>query len=297
MGSRQKVILIDIERINILNPRVRNKRVFGAMTDNISKVGLKRPVTVTRCHSGIPGKDYDLVCGQGRIEAFIACGQAQIPALVIEASEEEALVMSLVENIARRQHRAIDLMQVMALLQRQGYGADEIALKTGLTSDYVATILHLLEHGEERLVAAVEAGQIPITTAVRIAGTAGPEMQKMLRELYETGELSGRKFLTAKKVIETRRLSGKARRDTGRRGAYDPQRPVVSADDILRVYRKEADRKRMLTRKAETVNGHLLFVTEALKTLFREDHFTTLLKAEGLMTLPKQLAALVTDKE
>ena len=44
------------------------------------------------------GEVYDLVCGQGRLEAFVALGQNEIPAIVIEASEEDCYVMSLVEN-------------------------------------------------------------------------------------------------------------------------------------------------------------------------------------------------------
>lgn len=39
--------------------------------------------------------------GQGRLEAYIANNQTEIPAIVIDADEEETLIMSLVENIAR----------------------------------------------------------------------------------------------------------------------------------------------------------------------------------------------------
>ena len=128
--AEQQVQLIPIDRINILNPRERNKKIFREITANIAEIGLKRPITVTPCKSGAVGKDYDLICGQGRIEAFMACGQKEIPAIVVEASEEQALIMSLVENLARRQHRPTDLMQGIEILQKQGYGAKEIAAKT-----------------------------------------------------------------------------------------------------------------------------------------------------------------------
>ena len=35
------------------------------------------------------GKEYDLVCGQGRLEAYIANNQTEIPAIIIDADEEE----------------------------------------------------------------------------------------------------------------------------------------------------------------------------------------------------------------
>ena len=43
-------------------------------------------------------------------------GETEIPAIVVDATEADCLVMSLVENIARRQHRAIDLMQEIGSL-------------------------------------------------------------------------------------------------------------------------------------------------------------------------------------
>lgn len=73
--NTSKVTMIEIDRINILNPRVRNKKAFNQIVDNIAQVGLKRPITVTPCLSGTTGKEYDLVCGQGRLEAFLSCGQ------------------------------------------------------------------------------------------------------------------------------------------------------------------------------------------------------------------------------
>ena len=101
-GKRASEIkLIPIEKVNILNPRVRNQKVFHDIATNMTQVGLKRPITVTPCRSGAVGKDYDLICGQGRIEAFMACGQTHIPAIIIDASEEQALIMSLVENLDR----------------------------------------------------------------------------------------------------------------------------------------------------------------------------------------------------
>jgi ParB family chromosome partitioning protein len=40
--------LIPIERITVINPRVRNKKIFKEIVENIAELGLKRPITVTR---------------------------------------------------------------------------------------------------------------------------------------------------------------------------------------------------------------------------------------------------------
>ncbi len=287
-----EIKIISIDKINIINPRVRNQRVFEDIAGNISQVGLKRPVTVTPANSIIEGKEYDLVCGQGRIEAYMACGQTEIPAIVIEADEHEALVMSLVENLARRQHRALDLLQGIEILQRQGYSIKEIATKTGLTIEYAHGVLNLMERGEERLLAAVENGQIPVSLAIKIAEGTENE-QRALQAAYETG-LRGKKLLAAKRLIEVRKRRGKTFRTGGRgpRGKRDSG-GIISARDVLKIYQREVDRKRILTRKAEVTNNRLVFVIEALRGLLRENNFKTLLKAEGLATMPKQLLELV----
>lgn len=295
-GKRSsKIKMIPVEKVNILNPRVRNKKIFAEITDNIAEVGLKRPITVTPCHSKEAGKEYDLVCGQGRLEAFIACGQTQIPAIIIDANQEQALIMSLVENCARRKHSAVDVLQGIGLLRNQGYEVKDIAAKTGLRIDYVTSILTLLDQGEERLLSAVEAGHMPLTVAMKIAETPDEKMQEALQEIYESKQLRGNKLLIAKQLIESRRRRGKALL-TGRGGRGGRGGEMVSAQAVMKIYQQEADRKRLLSKKAAIASDHLLFVLEAMRRLFKEDHFHALLRAESLDTLPKPLSDLMNEK-
>ena len=126
----QRVEMIPIDRIAVVNPRMRNQRIFKEIVDNIAALGLKKPITVTR-RAEAGGPFYDLVCGQGRLEAYQALGQQDVPALVVTADPEDCLVASLVENCARRQHRAIELLQDIRGMQERGYTIPEIARKTG----------------------------------------------------------------------------------------------------------------------------------------------------------------------
>ena len=175
-NQAEAVEMISIERITVINPRVRNKKVFKQITSNIAELGLKRPITVSR-REDTDGPRYDLVCGQGRLEAYQVLGQREIPALVVEADTEDCLVMSLVENLARRQHRAIDLLHDVEGLKRRGYSDSAIARKTDLTIEYVRGVIRLLEKSEHRLLRAVEAGQIPVSIAVDIAAADEAEFR------------------------------------------------------------------------------------------------------------------------
>lgn len=276
-----QVEFISIDRISVVNPRVRNRKVFREITENIARLGLKRPVTVIRRDDGAR---YDLVCGQGRLEAYQALGQHEIPAIVIEAGEEESLVMSLVENLARRQHRAIDLLRDIAGMKKRGYGETEIAGKTGLTLEYTRGVIRLLENGETRLLRSVEAGMMPISVAVAIADSDDAGVQEILQKAYESRQLRGRRLLLAKRLIESRRRRGK-----GLRGSYH-RSGLVTSDALLRAYRDDAEKKQLLVRKAEATRDRLVFVTEAMRKLFADENFVTLLRAESLDTLPKNLA-------
>lgn len=281
------VELIPVDRITVVNPRVRNKRIFREIVANIEELGLKRPITVTR-REGADSLRYDLVCGQGRLEAYAALGQREIPAIVIEADSEDCLVMSLVENCARRQHRAIDLLHDIEGLRRRGYKEAEIARKTGLSQEYVRGVTRLLENGEHRLLRAVESGQIPVSVAVEIAEADDAGVQRALQTAYEKNLLRGRKLLMAKRVVEQRRRRGKGLRTGGPR-----RETTLSSESLLRAYRQDVDKKRLLIRKAEGTRDRLIFVAEALRKLFADENFVTLLRAEGLETLPRNLAGRI----
>ncbi len=282
-ASLPVVELIPIDQIAIMNPRVRNKRIFKEITDNIGEVGLKRPITVARRNSR-EGPRYEVVCGQGRVEAYLALGQREIPALVIEASSEDCLVMSLVENCARRKHHAIELLQDIRGLKQRGYEVPEIAAKTGLTAEYVRGVIRLLERSEHRLLRAVESGQIPVSVAVDIAESDDAGIQRALQQAYESKLLRGSRLLAAKRIAEQRKLRGKGLSTTLARRTVP-----VSSDALVRAYRDDVDKKRLLVRKAEATRDRLTFVTEALRKLLADENFVTLLRAEGLDTLPSNL--------
>jgi ParB family chromosome partitioning protein len=287
------VQMIGVNEINVLNPRSRNKIAFQGIVSNISNLGLKRPITVARRTDPSDGKPFDLVCGQGRLEAFIALGQTEIPAIVKEASREDCFLMSLVENIARRQPQPIELLREISNLKSRGYSTAEIAQKIDVDMKYVRGLIHLLNCGEEFLIHSVEKGRIPISVAIKIASSDEEGLQKALCQAYEEKNLRGRKLLTVRRIIESRRTNGKLLNHKNRRKSDTKQ----SAEALVRVYRREADRQQLLVKKSQIAEHRLLFVISALKKLFLDEHLTTLLRAEGLDSMPAFLAERVLAGE
>jgi len=281
------IVLISIEDIHIINPRVRNQIIAEEIWQNIRSVGLKRPITVTPRRDTRNGKKYDLVCGQGRLEAFISAGETDIPAIVREVSKEDAHIMSLVENIARRNGSALELLQSIKYLKSQGYEDDAIAAKTNLGRDYIRGIIRLLEEGEEYLVNAVEKGRIPLYHALNIVTEDDTAVQKALAEVHESGELSGKELIAVQKIISRRKHYGKGlsvpKRDKGK----------VSAVDLIAAFEKEAKKKKQLLAQSNYIKGALDYTSSVLRQLLNDVHFTNQLKAVGLNEIPLNITDIL----
>jgi ParB family chromosome partitioning protein len=277
--------MIPIKDITVLNPRARNKKIFSELVTSIAHLGLKKPITVS-AHKD--GAGYDLVCGQGRLEAFVSLGQEEIPAVVIEASVEDCFVMSLVENLARRQHSSLDFVREIGALRERGYSMSEIATKTDFSEEYVYALCYLLDHGEERLLAGVERGIIPPSIAMEIARAKDTDVQKALAEAYEHKTIPGNQIIAIRRIVEQRNLTGKTVHSVAI-GKQTAKRKVT-ATALVRAYRKETERQKLLVKKATLAQSRLLFVVNALRHLLADDHFVTLLRAESMGTMPRPLA-------
>jgi len=283
--------MIPLDRIEVLNPRERNQRKFNLIIDNIGAVGLKKPVTVTPR----PGEDgaerYVLVCGEGRFKAFQRLGQTRIPAMVVSVSDEDAFVMSLAENIARRRHQPLELLRGITLLRDKGCSVREISHKTNLHETYVRQILELVDKGEERLLVAVERGKMPITVAILIVGAGEDDkaIQTAMQEAYESGELRGPQLMYAKRLVERRQFLG---RSIAR--APPRRKPEVTTSALVRAYQKEVERQRLMVRKSSLVQQRLFFIFAALRKMFEDENFVNVLRLEALETLPKYLAERVS---
>jgi ParB family chromosome partitioning protein len=278
-----EIVKVPVWSIRVLNPRARNQKIFRELVTSIAHLGLKKPITVRR-HQG--DDQYDLVCGQGRLEAFIELGQEAIPAMVVEAEEEDCFIMSLVENLARRHHTPLELVRQIGALKERGYSIAEIAAKTDVSADYAYAICYLLAHGEERLINGVERGVIPPSVAIEIAKAEEGDVQAALAEAYENHSLPGNQIIAIRRIVDLRRTHGKSPR--ARASEYRPRGPTT-ADQLVRAYRRETDRQKALVKKATLAQSRLLFIINGLRRLMADPHFVTLLRAEGIPTMPTML--------
>lgn len=290
------LVNVKVSEIKVVNPRQRNAAVYAQIVENIRTVGLKRPITVTkRLHQEGPWA-YDLVCGQGRLEAYQLLGEAQIPAVVIDATAEDSLIMSLIENVARKPRSALETMREIKALRDRGHTHERIAKMIGAVPSWVTSVLGLLENGEERLVASVASGVMPIGVATVISRGTPKDLQVALAEAYEAGTLRGRQLATVRNVIrlrESSRLIG----PTNSKGSSGQRGRDWTPEGLLKVFEEEAGARRLAVKKAELVAQLLTFTVAAFKKLMEDPTFVAALEAEDLASMPAALGDALGTRE
>ncbi|MFJ3055973.1 plasmid partitioning protein RepB C-terminal domain-containing protein [Herbaspirillum sp. NPDC087042] len=291
--SPPRVEMIPIADINIANPRVRNQKIHKAITENIERIGLKRPITVRRVPPTAGALPYALICGQGRLESCKMLGQTEIAALILDVDEQTGHVMSIVENIARRTPRAAETMEQVRVLKQRGYSDHEVATKLGCTTSWVNNVANLLERGEKRLLAAAESGHIPLHLAVSISRANDSETQQLLLSAYDSGELKGHKVTVVRRILEQRARSGKK----GNNGfAKAANRKPMTPEELTKLYKREVEMHRRIQKKSEYVQHSLVVARQIFKDLFTNREFASLLESEKLISIPQPLADLLPRK-
>ena len=58
---------------------------------------------------------------------------------------------------------------------------------------------------------------------------------------------------------------------------------------LVRAYRAEAERQGDMVRRADQTRSNLLFIDAAFQSLLKDENYLTLLRAEGLDTLPQMI--------
>jgi ParB family chromosome partitioning protein len=131
------------------------------LAGSIERSGLMQPVVVrSPGNSGEQG--WELVAGERRLRALKLLGRSDVPAIVIEADDQEAAEMALIENLQREDLNPLDRAAALANL-RDGFGLSQTALaeRVGLDRSSVANLLRILEL-DEFCAAAVRRGTLSL---------------------------------------------------------------------------------------------------------------------------------------
>lgn len=271
------ITLIPIAEVRVINPRARPRWKLKRLMHDIETQGLKKPVTVRQAADG-PG--YELACGQGRLEACHALGYDLIPAFVRDLTDEDVILISLIENMARRTVPSMELIRRLGAMRDGGATSAQIAKTVQLTRTYVSDMLYLLDHGEERLICRVEQQRISLTAAMLIARQPDQEVQLALAQAYEEGLLGKRDLQRALRVADLRRAFGPKNIIGGRK------RNRVTRDSVVEIIRKATEQEAQAIRRVELCEKYLALCHHSLRAVLQHEDFVALLRNEGLHQIP-----------
>jgi ParB family chromosome partitioning protein len=117
-----------------------DSEALGELADSIRQSGLIQPLVVRQA-----GGAYQLVAGERRWRACKQIGLTQVPVVVTELSDEDSLLVALVENLQREDLNAIDESEAYARLRQEfGLSQEAVAERVGKSRVAVANSLRLL---------------------------------------------------------------------------------------------------------------------------------------------------------
>jgi ParB family transcriptional regulator, chromosome partitioning protein len=170
------------------NPRQPRKRFDGeagsGLAESVRAQGVIQPLLVRPRTAG----GYEIVAGERRWRAAREAGRPTVPAVVREADDREALLLGLVENVAREQLTAVEEARAYAVLVDEfGLSLGDVAERVGRSKPSVSNRIRLLELPDDVL-GMVERGQLSEGHARAVLAVPDHDGRRRLaREIVQKG--------------------------------------------------------------------------------------------------------------
>ena len=172
-GSRVVILPLSDVGPNPDQPRKQfNEDTLLELTDSIRQHGVISPILVQKKEGY-----YEIIAGERRWRAAKLAGLKEIPAIVREYSTQEALEISLIENIQREDLNPIEEAQALQVLLTQfGITQDTLAERVGKSRAAITNALRLLKL-DARVMQMVVEEMISSGHARALLGIANSEQQ------------------------------------------------------------------------------------------------------------------------
>lgn len=211
--ANQSTEMVDVQhlRIDAIVPnRYQPRHIFAPgelaeLAASIKESGVLQPVMVRRKGDGI----YELISGERRWRASKEAGLETIQAVVRNCSDQESLLLALVENLQREDLNPMETARAYTRMMNEfGLTQDVIAQKVGCDRSSVANSVRLINlHPEVQEL--VESGAISAGHAKVILGLESPESQVRVAKMVASRGLSVRE---TERVVEVSLVGRKRQR-------------------------------------------------------------------------------------
>jgi ParB family transcriptional regulator, chromosome partitioning protein len=182
-GSAQEVLIDSIDANPYQTRRRINEAAMEELAESIRSSGVVQPVVL---RPGPNGR-FQLVAGERRWHASKRAGKTTIPAVIRQISNEQAMEITIIENLQREDLNPIEQAKAFERLSREfGLTQEQIAARTGKDRASIANFIRLLKL-PEALQDALETGALSFGHGKVLLALAGfPEhMERAAREVIE----------------------------------------------------------------------------------------------------------------
>ena len=225
--SAVKLKIMDIEPNRDQPRKIFDEDALAELADSIAKHGVIQPLLVRP----MPDGSYQLVAGERRWRASRMAGLTEVPVVIKELSDDEAMALALIENLQREDLNAIEEAQgIKALMDTLSLTQDEAAERVGKSRPAVANALRLLKLPDS-VIALVSDGKLSPGHARALLGF------KDEQDIIETADLIIEKELTVRdveKLVKKRNKEPKAEKQAARRASYYDEVELALTDFLGR---------------------------------------------------------------
>jgi len=183
---------------------------LAELAASLKQSGLLQPVLVRRKGDGM----YELISGERRWRAAREAGMETIQAVVRNCSDEESILLALVENLQREDLNPMEMSRAyQRMVNEFGLTQDIIAQRVGCERSSVANVIRLMNLPTD-VQHLIENGQLSAGHAKVLLGVASPAEQVRVAQLVVARNLSVRETekILASSVIVRKRTTKDARR-------------------------------------------------------------------------------------
>ena len=136
--------------------KVFSEEALNELADSIKEHGVLQPLLVRP----LPTGGYQLVAGERRWRASRMAGLQEVPVVIRDMDEEQAMEIALIENLQREDLNAIEEASGYKLLmERYGMTQEQVAKRVGKSRPAIANALRLL-HLPQTVITMVEEGEL-----------------------------------------------------------------------------------------------------------------------------------------
>lgn len=168
--------------------KVFSEEALNELADSIREHGVLQPLLVRPLSTG----GYQLVAGERRWRASRMAGLREVPVVIRDMDEEQAMEIALIENLQREDLNAIEEASGYKLLmERYGMTQEQVAKRVGKSRPAVANALRLLNL-PPRVMEMVEEGEVSPGHARALLSFEDPEQMMDVAQKVRKGKYSVR---------------------------------------------------------------------------------------------------------